>query len=68
MTNPEQKAELHQYRILDLGDIKMLVGQIKNDATSRFDNGTTVRTSPIVEIDEVEGWARTRNTLYTLYK
>ncbi len=50
-----------------------LVGEIYDDSrydknTGLFADGHTVRTSRVIEINEEEGWARTRNTLYTLGK
>jgi hypothetical protein len=63
----EQKAELRNWRIIEISDtIRMLVGQIYNDATGRFEDGATVRTSNIMWIDEMKSVARTRNTTYTL--
>jgi hypothetical protein len=62
----EQKAQLRNWRILELGAVRLLVGQIYNDNTNRFEDGSTVRTSNIVWIDEMKSIARTRNTTYEL--
>ena len=39
-----------------------------NPETGEFADGHEIYTSRVIEINEEEGWARTRNTLYTLGK
>jgi hypothetical protein len=41
-------------------------GYLYEDAKRRFPDGTFVHTSVITHINETEGWARTRNSLYKL--
>lgn len=62
----ENTAELRNYRLIDLGPYKSLVGQIYNDSADRYDNGTTVRTNQLVELNEEAGYARTKHTKYIL--
>jgi hypothetical protein len=43
-----------------------LYGEIFSDEKNRFEGGTSVKTSSVEEIDEVTGFAQTRNTRYEL--
>ena len=50
-----------------------LMGEVWDDErydseSGNFANGHMIRTTRVIEINEEEGWARTRNTLYTLGK
>ena len=50
-----------------------LMGEVWDDSrhnpdTTEFANGHMIRTTRVIEINEEEGWARTRNTLYELGK
>jgi hypothetical protein len=44
----------------------VLIGAIYNDAKERFADGAEIRTSALRKIDFVNGFAETRNTVYTL--
>jgi hypothetical protein len=45
---------------------KILIGEIHNDEKQRFLDGTTIRTSTILELNLERNYAQTRNTKYEL--
>jgi hypothetical protein len=45
---------------------KVLRGQIYDDENERWDDGTTIRTSRLVELDTKNKYAQTLNTKYIL--
>jgi len=59
-------SRLENWKMVGWGSHYRLVGEIYSD--ERFLDGTTVTTSSIQEIDELAGWAQTRNTRYELGK
>ena len=57
---------LMNWNIWARGNDYILVGEIYNDGKRRFRDGTSIRTSPIREINFTEGYADTMNTRYVL--
>lgn len=58
---------LEQWRICSY-DNSRLTGIIHDDEVLRFDDGTKITTSSIVELNEKEGYCQTKNTRYVLGK
>jgi hypothetical protein len=60
-------AIIRDYSVLELGPRhKVIIGKIYDDSKSRFNDGDVIKTSVAIDLNEEDGYVRTRNTMYKL--
>jgi len=66
MKKKEQQARLENWRIIPLYGRMILYGEIYDDITNRFEDGTFIRSSIIESVNVKSHTVSTMNTVYEL--